>query len=257
MLGRAKGDENHCICHQPRFRHALANRLLVVFYIDTAAVGGVLLYLQEIYTLIVESIDRRKNLMKVSVIVPVYNTERYLRQCVDSILQQSYSDFEILLVDDGSTDNSGKILDEYARKDNRIRVFHQSNRGVAAARKCGIVHSTGEYICFVDSDDTINQDAIQDLLHASREGKEDVVACTTGRTGFISGDEFVSLILINQINPELWGKLYRKSIFDNCQSLDLGKDYPIGEDYLANLEVGLKTKRITCLPKSVYIHFGL
>ena len=192
--------------------------------------------------------------MKVSVIVPVYNTERYLRQCIDSILQQSYSDFEILLVDDGSTDDSGKILDEYARKDNRIRVFHQSNRGVTAARKCGVVHSTGEYICFVDSDDTITQDAIQDLLHATLRGGEkvDVVACTTGQSGFISGDEFVSLILVNQINPELWGKLYRKSIFDNCQSLDLGKDYPIGEDYLANLEVGLKTKRITCLPKSVY-----
>ena len=90
---------------------------------------------------------------KISVIVPVYNTAKYLHRCLDSILQQSFKDFEVLLVDDGSTDNSGEICDEYAAKDSRVRVFHKENGGVASAREIGIENAVGLYSIHVDSDD--------------------------------------------------------------------------------------------------------
>ncbi|MBR2553961.1 MAG: glycosyltransferase family 2 protein [Aeriscardovia sp.] len=101
----------------------------------------------------------------VSVIVPVYNTENYLHRCIDSIIQQTFTNFELLLVDDGSTDNSGAICDEYAERDNRVKVFHQSNRGQAAARNFGIKNASGDWICFVDADDAIHCQLLQKLIH--------------------------------------------------------------------------------------------
>ena len=90
---------------------------------------------------------------KISVIVPVYNTEKYLHRCIDSILDQTFTDFELLLIDDGSTDSSGTICDEYAAKDSRVRVFHKENGGVSSARNMGLDNAYGEWITFVDSDD--------------------------------------------------------------------------------------------------------
>lgn len=99
-----------------------------------------------------------------SVIVPVYNTEKYLRDCIDSILAQSFTDFELILVDDGSPDSCGKICDDYARKDSRIRVFHKLNGGVSSARNLGLDNAQGEFICFIDSDDTIGPDYLKTLV---------------------------------------------------------------------------------------------
>lgn len=93
---------------------------------------------------------------KISVIVPVYNVEKYLSRCIDSIISQTFSDFELILVDDGSTDSSGKICDEYGKKDGRVKVIHKKNGGQSSARNAGIENSTGEYISFVDSDDWIS-----------------------------------------------------------------------------------------------------
>ena len=92
----------------------------------------------------------------ISIIVPVYNTEQYLNRCIDSILSQSFTNFELLLIDDGSTDKSGDICDEYARKDERIKVFHKKNGGVSSARNMGLDFARGEWITFVDSDDYID-----------------------------------------------------------------------------------------------------
>lgn len=89
----------------------------------------------------------------VSFIIPVYNVEQYLRQCIDSILQQSYDNFEIILVDDGSTDSSSQLCDNYAIKDNRVKVFHKMNGGLSDARNFGLLHARGEYVIFLDSDD--------------------------------------------------------------------------------------------------------
>lgn len=106
----------------------------------------------------------------ISVIVPVYNTEKHLHKCINSILNQTFRDLELILIDDGSSDNSGMICDEYAKKDNRVRVFHQENCGVSVARNVGIDNAKGEYITFVDSDDYITSFALE-VLHM------DIVAC--------------------------------------------------------------------------------
>ena len=100
----------------------------------------------------------------ISVIIPVYNSEKYLSRCIDSVLGQTFNDFEILLIDDGSKDNSGKICDEYALNDKRIKVFHNSNKGVSCARNFGLDHAKGEYISFIDSDDWIGPDFFKDFL---------------------------------------------------------------------------------------------
>ena len=101
---------------------------------------------------------------EISIIVPVYNTEQYLPCCVDSILDQSFSDFELLLIDDGSTDGSGKICDTYAEKDNRVRVFHKENGGVSSARNLGLQHVRGQYVVFVDADDWVKEQFLEHLM---------------------------------------------------------------------------------------------
>ncbi|MFA7615942.1 MAG: glycosyltransferase family 2 protein [Weeksellaceae bacterium] len=101
--------------------------------------------------------------MKLSVIIPVYNSEKYLDKCIDSVLSQSFIDFELLLINDGSTDNSGNICDEYAQKDKRVKVFHQQNKGVSTARNIGIEKSNGEWLTFIDSDDWIEENYFEIL----------------------------------------------------------------------------------------------
>lgn len=103
---------------------------------------------------------------KVSIVVPIYNVEKYLPACIESILDQAHKNLEIILVDDGSTDDSGKICDKYAKKDSRIKVVHQKNRGQSAARNVGITKATGEYISFIDGDDEIKPEFIEKLLSA-------------------------------------------------------------------------------------------
>jgi glycosyltransferase involved in cell wall biosynthesis len=110
----------------------------------------------------------------ISIIVPVYKTEKYLNRCVDSILSQDYNDFELILVDDGSPDNSGKICDEYAKNDNRIKVIHKENGGVSSARNLGIEESCGSYLMFVDSDDYIEPDSLN-LLFADTKNNPDII----------------------------------------------------------------------------------
>ena len=112
----------------------------------------------------------------ISVIVPVYNVKPYLRKCLDSIINQSYRDLEILIIDDGSTDGSGDICDEY-RKDDRIKVFHTENRGLSAARNLGLDSASGDWIGFVDSDDWIEPDMYEVLIRKGEETGADVVEC--------------------------------------------------------------------------------
>ena len=118
---------------------------------------------------------------KISVIVPVYNAEEFLPQCLDSILAQTLTELEIICIDDGSPDNSGKILDDYAKKDNRIIVIHQNNGGVSLARNTGIKNAAGKYIGFVDPDDWIDKDFYQNLYQAAEDYQADIVG-----TGFCS-----------------------------------------------------------------------
>lgn len=115
--------------------------------------------------------------MKISIIIPVYNAARYLAECLDSVLAQSFDEWECLLVDDGSTDGSGAICDSYASLDRRFRVFHTANSGVSAARNLGIGRSRGSYIAFVDSDDWIERDYLSQLLDAIEGGEVQLALC--------------------------------------------------------------------------------
>ena len=113
----------------------------------------------------------------ISVIIPVYNVEPYLRQCIDSVLQQTYRDLEIILVDDGSPDNCPAICDEYAQKDGRVKVVHKKNGGLSSARNAGMEVATGDYICFFDSDDFVEKDMLEKMLFAIQGNNDDVCIC--------------------------------------------------------------------------------
>lgn len=165
----------------------------------------------------------------ITVIVPVYNVESYLEKCVDSILAQTYGDLEILLVDDGSTDRSGQICDEYEGIDSRIRVVHTENRGLSEARNRGLTEAKGEWIGFVDSDDWIDQDMYESLLRRALETGADIAECgiraekpsgTVARKRkvmVLSGEEAVSELLLSNLGNVAWDKLYRKSCFETVR----------------------------------------
>lgn len=138
---------------------------------------------------------------KISIIVPVYNEEKHLNRCVDSVLSQTYSELELLLIDDGSTDSSGAICDEYAQKDSRVRVFHEKNGGVSKARNLGISKANAEWIMFLDSDDYLIKDALEILISLALSTKtlistgnfyfenvERRIFCTGIRSGIVSNN---------------------------------------------------------------------
>lgn len=104
------------------------------------------------------------NSPKISIIVPVYNVEQYLENCINSVLNQSFRNFQLILVDDGSKDSSGEICDRFVQKDSRVKVIHKSNAGVSAARNAGIDIATGQFICFIDSDDWIESEYLQKIV---------------------------------------------------------------------------------------------
>lgn len=114
---------------------------------------------------------------KISVIIPVYNTEQYLEKCIQSVLDQTYTNLEIICVDDGSTDNSGAILDAFAKKDERIKVIHKENEGVSEARNTALCVATGDWIGFVDSDDYIDKDMYSAMLAANEQQGADIISC--------------------------------------------------------------------------------
>lgn len=117
------------------------------------------------------------SLPKISIIVPVYNVEKYLNKCLDSILAQTFEDYELLLIDDGSSDKSGNICDEYEKKDKRVKVFHKENGGLSSARNAGIDAACGEYIGFIDSDDYIDNDMFEQLYNDVTKNDADVAVC--------------------------------------------------------------------------------
>lgn len=117
------------------------------------------------------------NDVKVSVIIPVYNVEQYLRQCIDSVLDQTLSDIEIIVVDDGSTDNSGKICDEYGEKHKSIKVVHKKNGGLGSARNCGLNYAKGEFFFLLDSDDWLCENALERLYFEAKKNKLDIIFC--------------------------------------------------------------------------------
>lgn len=176
----------------------------------------------------------------ISIIVPVYNAEKYLHRCVESILAQSFTDFELLLINDGSKDNSGEICEEYAEMDSRIRVFHKKNGGASAARNYGLDKATGKYICFIDADDWVDKDYIESLLPT--EG-EDMVVCSfmyeTMQSFFLSNvvrdknniETVLHLLLDHMAVCSPCCKIMRRDIIErNCIRFDV--NVSAGEDML-------------------------
>lgn len=159
----------------------------------------------------------------ISAIIPVYNAEEHLHRCIESILTQSYDDFELLLIDDGSTDSSGIICNDYAQKDSRIRVFHKENGGVSSARNVGLDNAKGEYITFVDSDDyilpnffSIIEDLNVDLFIGSFFYNDTIVSLNDTTSDNLINDKFLFEYLIKTISIyTVWGKLLKSSLIIN------------------------------------------
>lgn len=163
---------------------------------------------------------------KLSVIVPVYKVEKYIHKCVDSILNQTFTDFELILVDDGSPDNCGRICDEYAKKDSRVRVIHQENGGLSAARNTGIQNAKAEFITFVDSDDYIDADMYEYMLQYMKANNLDLLCSDTKQVRgdkvkinylfdgdmLFDHDEGLEDILVGKIDNAAWNKVYKTEI---------------------------------------------
>ena len=136
------------------------------------------------------------NTPKISVIVPVYNVEQYLPRCIDSILDQTFTDFELLLIDDGSKDKSGEICDNYAKKDSRIRVFHKENGGVSSARNLGLYNAKGKYIAFIDADDWVENEYLRIMYKHGEEECADIISSDF----FLDNTEIQSLYIKQDYN---------------------------------------------------------
>ena len=200
----------------------------------------------------------------ISVIVPVYNTEQYLPRCIDSILAQTFTDFELLLIDDGSKDNSGKICDEYAAKDSRVRVFHKENGGVSSARNLGLDQAQGEWITFVDSDDWVtecafnifNQNICTDFIITShitlKDNQYSEIVIT--KTDCKIDKEEIYLFIKNNINTNIiktpWAKFFKRS---NILNLRFDKEITCGEDFLFVLKYLRCVESIYLIKNSSYV----
>ena len=212
---------------------------------------------------------------KVSVIVPIYNVEEYLQKCIESIIGQTLTDIEIILVDDGSPDNSGMIADKYAESDSRIKVIHQQNRWLSGARNSGIDVAAGDYLCFVDSDDFIAPEMCSELYDFATQNDCDMVIfdhyCTDSSgivlSEFSVGKHFGNHHIIDKndipsiIYPIIIGthdingatfKMYRRSLFDRGFRFDESLRY--GEDYASCLAAIPMAERIGYLEKPLYYY---
>lgn len=204
--------------------------------------------------------------MKISVIIPVYNVEKYLKRCLDSVVNQTYKNLEIILVDDGSTDNSGKICDEYVQKDKRIIVIHKENGGLSAARNKGLDICTGDYIGFIDSDDWIALNYFDVLLKNLLEYDVDIACCDYWRT---NKDEENNKRAVNVKNAQIFrdekilelylekelvsacSKLYRKKFFNDIR-FPLKK---VNEDISTIFLVFTKSKVVAYIDRKLYFYF--
>ena len=198
----------------------------------------------------------------ISIIVPVYNVEKYLLPCINSILQQTYPHFELLLVDDGSTDHSGEICDRVGKTDPRISVYHKSNGGLSDARNYGVKYAQGEYLTFIDSDDTVSLKFLEILLTNAKLNEADVVQCTftlseeklnTGSQKSYSYDRVESLkqfLIMGRVYMAACGKLYKRELFKNIL-FPYGK---INEDNFTVYKLVYRSTRTVCIDQSLYWH---
>lgn len=203
----------------------------------------------------------------ISVIVPVYNVEKYLARCVDSIVNQTYKNLEIIFVDDGSTDLCPQMCDDYAEKDNRIKVVHKKNGGLSDARNAGMAVATGEYISFIDSDDYVSDDFFECLLDVMNKENSDIAECSVVKLyednrfdefsddlsvkTYDTHDAMSALIAENPFYQHVWNKLYKT---------ELVKDIPyavgkLNEDEFWTYQVFGRANKVARLNKTMYYYF--
>ena len=203
---------------------------------------------------------------KISVVIPVYNTAKYLTKCINSVLNQTYKNLEVILVNDGSTDESANICDKFSNRDNRIKVMHIKNSGPSHARNIGMEVSTGQFIGFVDSDDFLEKDMYETLLNLIQDYEADIAGCSFYRildnkiipsyySGKIRQFDTVSaleeLIRSRGLNSNVWNKIYKKDLIKNIK-------YPLNmhaEDVMFNFKVFAQAKKLAYIdiPKYYYL----
>ena len=203
----------------------------------------------------------------ISVIVPVYKVELYLSRCIDSILVQTFTDFELVLVDDGSPDNCGKICDEYAQKDKRINIIHKENGGLSSARNAGIdwvlSNSDSQWLTFIDSDDWVHPQYLEFLLSGATSTNTDICVCEYTETANFSVFENLNNANTQKLSPEelfvnyyvtatvAWCKLYKKSCFENIR-------YPVGklhEDEYTSYKILFAKNYVSYLKQPLYFYY--
>lgn len=201
----------------------------------------------------------------ISIIVPIYNVEKYLKQCIESIISQTYRNIEIILVDDGSPDNCGKICDEYSQKDKRIIVLHKENGGLSDARNKGIDIAKGDYLTFVDSDDFVNIDYIEKLYNSIKFNNTKLAQCGISKVD--ENNEIIEKLnyeknqiktsheILNELygkrlieNVVVWNKMYAKELFENIR-------FPVGkihEDEFTTYKIFYSVDKISLLSDCLY-----
>ena len=201
----------------------------------------------------------------VSVIIPVYKVEKYLHKCIESVLAQTYKKLEVILVDDGSPDACGEICNQYAKRDSRVKVIHKTNGGLSSARNAGLSLASGEYICFVDSDDYIQPILCQQIVGILEQYDADIVTFDCWRVtedgtmlggtetisnGLIEPKEAVTELMRGHINNFAWNKIYRRHIFEDIR-------FPEGrvwEDAAIMYQLFLKARCIYCCNEKLYYY---
>ncbi|WP_294184184.1 glycosyltransferase family 2 protein [uncultured Clostridium sp.] len=202
----------------------------------------------------------------ISIIIPVYNVEKYICKCIDSIINQSYKNIQIILVDDGSTDKSGYICDRYSKMDTRIQVIHEKNKGQSSARNIGLQISEGNYICFIDADDYVHKDYLIYLLNLILKDNSDMSICNTldyykngkiigensDKNMILSPDQALEMMLYqNSFDTGPCAKLYKKDLFDNITF----PENQIYEDFEIIYKIIDKCKIISYGKKAMYYYF--
>lgn len=203
---------------------------------------------------------------KVSVIIPVYNVESYLNRCITSVIEQTYKNIEVIIVDDGSTDSSGMQCDLWASKDHRIRVIHQANSGVSTARNVGLKTSVGNAIVFFDPDDEVEKEMIEDMVSHLFSENVDVVCCgytnefddeileRRPKTGLITGEECLQGIFRVDIMSSVWNKMFKREVLleERNRYIQFPIGIYIGEDFLWLAKVLRGCRSAYCIGKMYY-----
>lgn len=201
----------------------------------------------------------------ISIVVPVYNVEKYLDKCIDSLVNQTYENLEIILIDDGSKDNSAKICDNWKDKDNRIKVVHKKNGGLSEARNVGIDYAEGDYIAFIDSDDWVDKNFIKYLYEQLKKYNADIAASAIIKTYkdyneiqlinrekiiFTNGEALDTLLSGRDFCAVAWNKLYKKNVIGNIR-------FPIGkihEDEFFSYKVIANANTLVLVPEAIYYY---